>query len=122
MASYTGQPSIFGFAAPLGLLFNKVTVIRSRDTHSPKQLALSQEVPQCQEHKSPGPRRALHSCSTWGPLTALAALRNGDAGAAPLQCLSAATSALFAPSLFGAISHFVSVPDAIMMADPLEKP
>ena len=52
----------------------------------------------------------------------LAALRNGNAGAAPLQCLSAATSALFAPGPFGATSDFVSMPDAIMMADPLEKP
>lgn len=45
MASYTGRPSVFGIAAPLGLLFNKVTVIQSRVAHSPKQLALSQEVP-----------------------------------------------------------------------------
>lgn len=104
---------------PLGLQFSNVMVIRSRAAHRPKQLALSQEVPPppCHEHKSPSPRRAAHSWSTWGPLTLPAALRNGSAGAALLRCRSAAAPALRAPAPFGATPDLVSAPDAAALAD-----
>lgn len=91
--SYTGQAPVSSFAAPSGLLFNKITVIQSRDTVQSNQ-PLARKSPQCQEHKSPSPRRALHSCSTWGPLMPLTALRNSSAGATLLQAPSAATSTL----------------------------
>lgn len=108
--SYTWQASISGFAASSGLLFNKVTVIQSRDTVQSNQL-LARKSPQCQEHKSPSPRRALHSCSTWGPLRPLTALRNGSVGAALLQGPSAAASTLLASAPFGDTEDFFSIPE-----------
>lgn len=108
--SYTGQAPISSFAAPSGLLFNKITVIQSRDTVQSNQ-PLARKSPQCQEHKSPSPRRALHSCSTWGPLMPFTALRNSRAGAALLQAPSAATSPLLAPGPFGATEDSFPIPE-----------
>lgn len=108
-------------AVLLGLLFSKVTVIWSRDTVQSNWL-LVRKFLQCQDHKSPSPRRALNSCSTWGPLTPFAACRSGSAGAALLQCLWAAAPTLLGLGPSRAIYHLVSRSDVGIMADPLEKP